>query len=49
MPESNDAYSGAVNCINTQFATDILAITRKDKCITRPFSVSFRVRPWQRV
>jgi hypothetical protein len=49
MPESNDACSGAVNCTNTRFAMDALAITRKDKCITGPFSVSFRVRPWQRV
>ncbi len=49
MPESNGAYSSAVNYINTQLATEAHGITRKDKYITRLFSVSFRVLPWQRV
>ena len=49
MPESNGAYLRAVNCINTQLATEAHGITQKDRCITKLFSVSFRVLPWQRV
>lgn len=48
MPESNGAYLAAVNCIKTQLATEAHGITRKDKCITRLFSVCFCVLPWQR-
>ena len=49
MPESNGAYLRAVKYINTQLATESHGITRKDKYITRLFSVSFRVLTWQRV
>jgi hypothetical protein len=49
MPESKGAYSSAVNYINSRLATETHAITRKDTCITRRFSVCLRVLPWQRV
>jgi hypothetical protein len=39
MPESKGAYLRAVNYINTQLATEAHGITRKDKCITKRFSV----------
>ena len=48
MPESNGAYFMAVIYINTQFATEAHGKTRKNKCITRNISVSFRVFPWRR-
>ena len=49
MPESNAAYLIAANYINTPLATEAHGITRQDKCMTRLFSVPFRVLPWQRV
>jgi len=49
MSESNGAYPSTVNYINTRLATEAHGITRKDNCITRRFSVAFRLLPWQRL